>query len=38
MAPELLADDGQSENAGKPSKASDIYAAAMVFWQASLKL
>ena len=36
MSPELLVDNEASEDAGKPTQASDIYALAMVFWEVRL--
>lgn len=35
MAPELLGLDGLGEDAGRVTRASDVYALAMVCWEAS---
>lgn len=33
MSPELLGNVVDSEDSGRPTEASDIYAVAMVFWE-----
>lgn len=35
MSPELLGHPDQMKDVGKPTEASDIYAVAVVFWEAS---
>lgn len=35
MSPELLGNLDQVQDVGQPTEASDIYAVAMVFWEAS---